>query len=133
MAGAKSVRPSAAERTISMFAAAPAVEAPVEAEEPTVHAAKEETPLEEADRHREQALKFEEWATKHFGLPDEGASFRLSSRKGTNGWYLERVFRDNGKTCASYTGLMLLDSEIEPLTRMLVEVMRNRRSNGNQS
>jgi hypothetical protein len=122
----KPTKPSAAERTISLFAVAQPHELPVEPEERTAKADVAE-PLEvSADRWRAQTMLLDQWATKHFGkLGDEGNQFRLTHKEGR--YYLEKLTSHSGRTVSSYAGLVIDGADLEPIARIFVDAVKHRR------
>lgn len=118
-------KPSAADRTLGMFGNPP----PVEEREVEVleEAAKEGERVsfeEDADRMRLVAFKGLEWTTKYFGSFDaEGNEYRVSHRG--QHYYLETILKEVGKpTAYGYTGLMVHERDLMPLTKVLVEAVR---------
>lgn len=117
-------KPSAATRTIDMFAPVRAqdereieVLAPEEKGERT-------TVEEDADRMRETAFKGQEWTTKYFGsVVAPGNEYRLSLRG--QYYYLETILKEQGKPLAyGYTGLMVHERDLLEMTKVLVAAVR---------
>jgi hypothetical protein len=122
----KTKKPSAADRTISIFAA-PA--------EPTIEVLEEEekgerVPLEEdTNRLRNNAFLAQEWTTKAFGEPDaEGNEYRVS-HKGSH-YYLETLHKlPGGKTAHGYSGLMVHERDLYAVVTVLVQAVREKQKN----
>lgn len=120
----KPKKPSAADRTVSLFAAPQ--ELPIEVVEETEKDA-ERVPLEEdVDRMREVAFRGQEWTSKHFADKDATSNeYRLSFKGGF--YYLETLHRlPDGKSVHGYSGLMIRESDLFNLTRVLVEAVREK-------
>lgn len=123
----KPKKPSAADRTVSMFGSPlPTTldERPIEVIEDDEKA--ERIPMElEADKYRAQAFVGQEWTTAAFGhLDAPGNEYRVS-RKGTF-YYVETLGKEAGATCSRYVGLMVHDRDLYALTAVLVQAVRDK-------
>lgn len=118
----KPKKPSAADRTIDMFAS-PAVERPIE----VVEEAKEDgrvTVEEDADRMREKAFAGQEWASKYFGDREAPGNEYRMSRHGDH-YYLETILKELGKPLAyGYTGVMVHKRDLMEMTKVCVAAVR---------
>ncbi len=122
----KPKKPSAAERTVDMFAAPGnmdqrgAVEATVEEEKA------DRVPLEDdVDRMREKAFTAQEWATKAFGIPDaDGDQYRVTLLNGH--YYVETMRKEAGKPAYGYCGVMVHERNLYALTQVLVQAVRDK-------
>ena len=117
-------KPSAADRTISMFGApVPVQELPVvpEAEE-----TKDRVPLEQdVDNLRERAFRCQEWTTAAFGIPDaDGDQYRVTLLNGH--YYVETVRKEAGKPAYGYAGVMVHERNLYALTQVLVQAVREK-------
>ena len=124
-------KPSAADRTISMFGApVPVQELPVvpEAEE-----TKERVPLEQdVDNLRDRAFKGQEWTTAAFGIPDaDGNQYRCSLMGGH--YYLETLAKQGSKPAYGYVGLMVHERDLYAVTQVLVQAVRDKQKKESNS
>ncbi len=130
----KTKKPSAADRTVSMFAAhVPIDERPVEVIDDEVHEG-QRVPLEQdVDRLREQAFLGQEWTTKAFGIPNaEGNDYRVSKRG--QHYYLETLSRVPGVPAAyGYVGVMLHERDLFAATAVLVQAVRDKQKRDNDA
>lgn len=119
-------KPSAAERTVDMFAARPSLQTPhepVEAVTDDAAESKEGSPLIEdnLDKWRDKAFETQEWASENFGKIDEGIQFRWSRRGGHV--YLEAT-RANGGAIHSYNGVMFTSDEFRQLVQVTAKAWK---------
>ncbi len=120
----KTTRPSAAARTVDMFAAPkPQDERPVEILEEDSKG--ERVPVEQdVDRLRENAFKCQEWATKAFGIPEVGGNEYRVSLRGQH-YYIETLAKTPGTANAyGYVGLMVHERDLFNLAAVLVQAVR---------
>lgn len=125
----KPKKPSAADRTVSMFGAQPTTidERPIEVIEEEGHEG-ERIPMElEVDKFRAQAFQGQEWTTAAFGhLDAPGNEYRVS-HKGTF-YYVETLGKEAGASCSRYVGLMVHDRDLYALTTVLVQAVRDKQA-----
>ncbi len=122
---AKPTKPSAADRTVDMFAVIPQQERPIEAVEAEEKG--ERTTLETgADEMRAKAFAGQEWATKYFGKPDAtGNEYRVSLQNGV--YCVEALHKKPDGTMAyGYTGVMVHENDLYNLVRVLVEAVKEK-------
>jgi len=123
----KPKKPSAADRTISMFGAQPTTidERPIEVLEAEPNEAR--VPLEQdVDRLRENAFLGQEWTTKAFGAPDAAGNEYRVSRKGQH-YYLETLAKTPGTSGAyGYVGLMVHERDLYNMVSVLVQAVRDK-------
>lgn len=124
---AKTTKPSAASRTISMFATVQPAEAPVEAapEDAPPEERAEFQPMEvRAEGYRDNAFKLQEWTSKVFGVPDgDGNEYRVTRANGY--FYLEELKEsEGGKSFYGYAGLMLSEKNFLKAVRVLAQAAR---------
>lgn len=116
----KPTKPSAADRTVDMFAApTPVVE---EREERG-----ERVPLEEdVNRLRDQAFTAQEWTTSMFGKPEAtGNEYRMSLRG--EHYYLETLHKIPGaKESHAYSGLMVHQSDLPKVVSAIAAAWKAR-------
>jgi hypothetical protein len=118
----KPKKPSAADRTISMFGApAPIEERPVEVVESDVHEGERKTLAEDADRLRGVAFQGQEWTTKLFGKPDAPGNQYRVTLKGEH-YYVEALDH------ARYVGLMIDKRDLYNLVTVLVQAVRDKQA-----
>ncbi len=109
-------KPSAADRTVDMFA--PKAEPVPEVIQDDAKDGRLPT-YEEADRCRERAFEVQEWTTKCFGIPEEkGNQFRMTHRG--EHYYVETVSNSR------YVGLMVHERDLLALTTVMVNAVRAR-------
>ncbi len=120
-------KPSAADRTVSLFGAQPTTidERPIEIVEDDAKA--ERIPMElEVDRFRASAFQGQEWTTSAFGSFDAPGNEYRVSHKGSF-YYLETLAKEpGGKTSYGYVGLMVHDRDLFALTATLVQAVRDK-------
>lgn len=127
---AKTKKPSAADRTVSMFAAP----IPTTLDERAVEVIEddekaERVPMElEVDQFRAQAFQGQEWTTRAFGnLDAPGNEYRVS-HKGTF-YYVETLAKQPGSASAyGYVGLMVHERDLFALTTVLVQAVRDKQA-----
>ncbi len=125
---AKPTKPSAASRTVDMFAAPKSQdERPIEVLEEDHKG--ERVPLEQdVDRLRETAFKYQEWTTKAFGVPEAGGNEYRVSRKGEH-YYIETLKKTPGNAGAyGYVGLMVHERDLYNLAAVLVQAVREKQA-----
>ena len=126
----KTKKPSAADRTMSMFGAPPAqadgeievVEDDEKGERATMEA--------DADRMRDKAFAGQEWASKFFGSVDAvGNEYRMN-RKGEH-YYLETILKEVGKPLAyGYSGVMVHKRDLLEMVKVCVAAVRALQAEG---
>ncbi len=107
----KTPKPSAADRTISLFGSPQASgsepEREIEVIADDVKDGERKTLEEDADRLRDNAFKGQEWTTKFFGRPEANGNEYRVTRKG-DFFYMETLSKKPGTRDAySYTGVMI--------------------------
>ncbi len=123
MAG-KAKKPSAADRTVDMFAAPPPMDERqvevVDADEKGLRVSVEA----DVDRVRDKAFQCQVWASKYFGLPDAtGNEYRVSYQGGF--YYVETLYkRSDGKTAYGGSGVMVHEHDLYNFVRPLVEAVK---------
>ncbi len=121
MAGKK---PSAADRTLNMFGAAPKEEErPIEVLEEEAKA--ERVPLEQdVDRLRANAFLAQEWTSRAFGDPESfGNEYRVTYKN--KFYYLESLSKVQGSGSAhGYTGVMVHERDLFNMVAVLVQAVR---------
>ncbi len=119
---AKPTKPSAADRTIDMFASAPIETVPEERDE-----AGERVPIEQdVDRLRDNAFKGQEWTSKHFARQEApGNEYRVSMKNGH--YYVESLHKtQGGATVYGYTGIMVHEADLYNLVSVMVQAVRDK-------
>jgi hypothetical protein len=127
MAPPRVTKPSAASRTVDMFAAPkPIEERPVEVIENDAHEG-ERLPLEQdVDRFRDSAFKVQEWTTKAFGQPDAPGNEYRVSRKGLH-YLVETLAKTPGSATAyGYVGVMVHERDLYAFVSVLVQAVREK-------
>ncbi len=128
MAGPK--KPSAASRTVDMFAQPPPMDArPIEVVEGEQH---ERVPLEDdVDNLRAEAFKVQAWSTAAFGSPEAaGNEYRVSFKDPH--YYVETLAKTPGTRGAyGYVGLMVHERDLLNLTKVLVQAVRDKQNKDN--
>ncbi len=121
---AQSKKSSAADRTISLFAAPqPVQEAVPEYIAPEVKEGAR-VPLEaDVDRLRANAFKGQEWTDKYFGQTVAGGNtYRLSLKD--NHYYLERLSKNGQGGIYAYTGVTLPADDLFGVTNLMVQAAK---------
>jgi hypothetical protein len=125
-------KPSAASRTVDMFAQPPPIDdRPIEVEEKAPEHAGERVPLEQdVDRMRDQAFLVQQWTTSAFGAPENQAvkseEFRITKRDGF--YFVETLRSEPGKPAYGYSGVMVREENLYSLTACLVQAVRAKQS-----
>lgn len=118
-------KPSAADRTVDMFAAPKAIDSrEIEVIEGDEKA--ERIPMElDADANRARAFQVQDWTTAAFGHVDApGNEYRVSLR-GVH-YYVETLAKEPGAPCSRYVGIMVHQRDLLALTAVLVQAVRDK-------
>ncbi len=124
LASVKEKKPSAADRTVSLFQE-PQIEAPQD-EEKSERQTLEESTAE--GQERAGAFLGQSWATKFFGIPEpHGNQYRVSFKD--HHYYLEKLSKLPGMALAhGYTGLMVHENDLLPMVTVLVQAVRDKQA-----
>ncbi len=132
MSGPPKAKPTAASRTVDMFAEPK----PIDQREVEVldDEAREErvTMEEDVDRVREVAFKGQEWVTAAFGAPDsKGNEYRVTHRGHL--YYVEALLKTTSSgatsgavTAYGHTGVMVHERDLFALVSVLVQAVREK-------